>query len=440
MLWISLSLLTAIPGYISQIPLSLFKRDFSKQKIFLKKITLNKLIFITEARFLSLDDGSIYSLESSFAMPLYQRYLAHFDEILIFARTRKGSSSEVIATNLIFGEQVKVVPLPYYIGFYQFIKTFFKIKNSLKLNLAKYIDTHTVVICRIPGRIGSTAIPILIRKAIPYGLEIVGNPYDLFAKGVIKHPLRIFLRFFSDRSLKRLVLNAPAALYVTKHTLQNRYPCKNLSIGVSDVVIPAEYFVAQSKKAELKSKIRLIAVGSLDQMYKSPDIVLRAIKILEDRGINCLLSWIGDGRYLQEVKSLSRELGTEKRVNFFGKLPSGEPIKTELIKSDIFLQISRTEGLPRALVEAMACGLPCIGTPVGGIPEVLEADALVPVNNPELLADKIQYLINNPTIASQQANRNLLLSYEFEESKLESERKKFYKFLKLLIEKSNDKA
>lgn len=396
-----------------------------------------KLIFITEARYVKLSNGEFYSLESSFAMPLYHRYLKHFDEVLIMARLKTGSEKEVIKSNLISDERVRVLGVPYYVGFKQFILKYFKLKIAISNNLKEIDICNSVVICRIPGRIGSISIGMLRKLNIPYGVEVVGDPYDLFAKGVVNHPLRIPIRYFATSSLKKLVREAPAALYVTKEALQKRYPCRNFAIGVSDVVIPATYFADEAKTLPDNKVIKLISVGSLDQMYKSPDIVLRALEILKRREVKCSLSWIGDGKYLNHVKQLAFDLSVENEVQFLGKLPAGESVRNKLCKSDIFLLISRTEGLPRAMIEAMACGLPCIGTPVGGIPELIGDEFLIEVDDPVSLANKILYLISNPQIAHQQAIRNLLLSQDYEESKLELKRKQFYDYLKELVEKSN---
>ncbi len=396
-----------------------------------------KLIFITEARYLQLTCGKLYSLESSFGMSLYERYLRHFDEVLIIARLKIGSENEVIKNNLISDERVKILGLPYYVGFWQFISKYLKLKAQINDKLKEIVSSNSVIICRIPGRIGSISIGVLRNLKVPYGVEVVGDPYDLFARGVIKHPLRIALRYLATTSLKNKVWKAPAALYVTQVALQRRYPSPNFNLGVSDVALASKYFADQAKTISDGKMIRLISIGSLDQMYKSPDVVLKALRILKSREVKCSLSWIGDGKYMNHVKQIAIDLGIEKDVHFFGKLPAGESVRDELCKSDIFLLISRTEGLPRAMIEAMACGLPCIGTPVGGIPELIGDDFLVEINDPVSLANKIQVLINAPQIARQQAIKNLLLSHEYEESKLELKRMQFYDYLKQLLEKSS---
>lgn len=65
------------------------------------------------------------------------------------------------------------------------------------------------------------------------------------------------------------------------------------------------------------------------------------------------------------------ELGLERNIRFLGKLDN-EEVWSLLKMCDVFCQPSRSEGMSNALLEAMACGLPCVATAVGGTPEVLE--------------------------------------------------------------------
>lgn len=96
------------------------------------------------------------------------------------------------------------------------------------------------------------------------------------------------------------------------------------------------------------------------------------------------------------------------------------------------------EGLPRAMVEAMARGLPCIGTAICGIPELLDKEALVTVNDVQGLADKIEYFIKNKEFTQQQAIRNLAVSHTFEEEILNVQRKQFYDYLKRLVKQVHE--
>ncbi len=390
------------------------------------------LIFITEARYARTPDGNVYSLESSFSYSLYQRYLQYFDSVTIVARVKKGSYDEVIETNLVTKAGVDVVSLPYYVGLNGFLKNRGKLSARMKQVLRDNVNDNTAVILRIPGRVGAAGIARLREMGVPYGLEVVGDPYDVLSPGATRHPLRPLIRILSYFSLKRLTYDAPAALYVTQRKLQERYPCRNFSIGASDVVMPPEAFRKSEKPLFQEEPVKIICVGTLEQMYKAPDTALKALKILKQRGVNCHLWWVGDGIFRPEMEALADRLGVSSMATFTGKLSSGDAVRNELDKADIFLMPSRQEGLPRAMVEAMARRLPCIGSDVGGMSELLDKALIVPPNKPQKVADKVQYLIDNPGFARQQGLRNFNTAREYAEEKLGNKREQFYNHLKNL--------
>jgi len=74
--------------------------------------------------------------------------------------------------------------------------------------------------------------------------------------------------------------------------------------------------------------------------------------------------------------------------------------------------------------------LPCIGTKIGGIPELLDESALVPVNDPRSLAEKIAVFLTTPGLADAQASRNLKEAHSYAFELLEAKRKDFYHYLK----------
>lgn len=388
-----------------------------------------KVVFVTEARFIKDINGNIYG-DTSFNKDLWNRYLTFFSHVYIMARVEKNEKFIGKESNLSSTEKVTFIELPYFIGPIQYLKVKKKLISVIRENIetleAKYL-------CRIPGNISNLVIKNLIHKNIPYGVEVVGDPWDVFAPGTIKHPLRSYFRWKGFFDLKYNVKNAATVLFVTKETLQKRYPInKNaFQINSSDVRIKDNLIVEKSKEHSIKEEYKLISIGSLEQMYKAPDIVLKSIKKLNENNINCKLIWLGDGVFRKQMESLCKELNISHKVEFKGNV-SAEDVRKYLDESDIFVLASRTEGLPRAIIEAMSLGLPCVGTSVGGIPELLDKEALVPKNNEIALFDKIKKLINDPTFYNEQAKINLTNAHLYKESVLIEKRNQFYSFLSKL--------
>jgi phosphatidylinositol alpha-1,6-mannosyltransferase len=137
---------------------------------------------------------------------------------------------------------------------------------------------------------------------------------------------------------------------------------------------------------------------------KGIDTVLRALKILDTKGIPCRYVIGGEGVERRPLETLADELGLKTRVHFTGHLEDKE--KWQLLQdSDVFVMPSRVdpktqhEGFGIAFVEASAFGLPAVGSTQGGIPDAVldgETGLLVPQDSPEELAEALAFLYNNP--------------------------------------------
>lgn len=145
---------------------------------------------------------------------------------------------------------------------------------------------------------------------------------------------------------------------------------------------------------------------------------------------------IGDGQFRPQLEAQTRALGVSDRVRFAGELPSGEAVRAELDRADLFVLPSRSEGLPRALIEAMARGLPCIGSTVGGIPELLHQDDLVCPNDATGLFRMIDTCIEEPGRLLRMSERNLLKARDYHEGALRQARVEFYRWLRTETERS----
>jgi len=150
--------------------------------------------------------------------------------------------------------------------------------------------------------------------------------------------------------------------------------------------------IEKSEKGEKEGVFQLALIGSLDQPYKGVDTALEALALVRARGVDARLRVIGEGRLMAQYQAQAASLGITGAVEWTGAVAAGAGVRAQLNNVDLYIQPSRTEGMPRALLEACAWGCPALGTPVGGIPEILPTSALVPSGDPSAWADRIHEL------------------------------------------------
>lgn len=385
---------------------------------------------VSDHVFYRLPDGSVWT-EMSMPYSFWARYLSEFERVRVIGRVYAARSPESHWMRA-DGEHVIVEGVKAYRGPLQYALR----ALPIHLRLQNLLSSTEAYILRLPSNLGFIAADILTRQGYPFGVEVVGDPYEVFAPGATSHPLRPVFRHLFTRKLRQCCRNAKAVSYVTESTLQKRYPpaAGAFSTHYSSIQLPGHYLVPAAKTDFRSTGQVLIAVGSLAQMYKGPDVLLKALSLLIRQGLDVRLVWVGGGRYLEEMRSLAVSLGLEQRVRFTGTI-SSEAVRDELDHADIFVLPSRTEGLPRALIEAMARGLPCVGTSVGGIPELLDECSLVPPDDVVALAARIRHFLVHPDLMKGLAQRNLRKAREFTEERLDSRRRMFYRRVRELTGK-----
>jgi len=287
------------------------------------------------------------------------------------------------------------------------------------------------VILRVSGTMASCIQPMLVQTGHPYAVEVVADPYDVFAPGSIKSPLRPFLRWYSPRRLRHQCLEASAAAYVTQDALQKRYPCPNISVGISDVELPDDAFISTPRPLPSeRARKTLLFVGTLAQLYKAPHILIDAVALCVGEGLDLELILVGDGKHRSELEEQVKRLGLDSRIRFLGQLRGGAAVRAQMDAADVFVLPSYQEGLPRAMVEAMARALPCIGSTVGGVPELLPAEDMVPPGDVEALARKIGEVVTNPERMALMSSQNLEKSQEYRDGVLREKRIAFYRYVR----------
>ncbi|MDO3705945.1 glycosyltransferase [Micromonospora sp. C28SCA-DRY-2] len=383
-----------------------------------------RVVVTSESRFSRTPDGRVW-VQAGPDYAIWRRYLVAFDRVRIAARTLDVPEVPEGAAR-VDGDGVEVWPLPYYVGPRQYVLR----RRAVARSVVTAADRGDAVILRVPSPIGSLLAAARERARLPYALEVIGDPYDVLAPGVVRHPLRPVLRASSTRRLRQQCRSAAAVAYETERHLQRRYPAlpATPTAGISSVDLPAVAFVPNPRPVRpALTEARLVSIGSLEQLYKGIDTLVAALAHPAGPGPRLRLVHVGAGAYRPHLEQLADRLGVTDRVTFAGVLPTVEDVRRHLDAADLFVMPSRTEGLPRALIEAMARALPAIGSTAGGIPELLAPADLVPPDDPAALAAALGRMVTDPDRLAAASARNLARARQFSAETLDARRADYYR-------------
>ncbi len=375
-----------------------------------------------EHRFERTPDGLVWT-RSNHAYAELRRYLGVFDHVRILARVKDVAVPPPGGLRA-DGPAVSFCALPYYVGFSQFCRCW----KSVQRSAIDAIGETDALILKAPSTISCLLESSLRKQNRPFAMEVIGDPWDLYARGTVRHPLRpLFRQWFTHRTASQC-RHACSVAYVSGRILPRRYPASPgaFQTAVSDVLLPTRHIAPEPRRADQFGRpVRLITVGTLEHLYKGTDVLLDAVSICARAGVPLRVVVIGDGRSRPALEAQARSLGIQELVEFRGSVPSGDPVFAALDRSDLFVLPSRLEGMPRALIEAMARALPCIASAVGGIPELLDPEDLVAPGNPEALAQKIAGVVQSPPRMERMSHRCLARARDYAEDRLRAKRCEF---------------
>ena len=232
---------------------------------------------------------------------------------------------------------------------------------------------------------------------------------------------------------KLFVKNARSVLYVTDSFLQKRYPSKTTQqIGCSDVELTIEKGILNKRLSKIKelnrinSKIKLGMIGFIEAKYKGFDTAIEALDILKKNGHdNYILEIVGGGDATY-IKNLVADYDLKDQVKIIGGLSHPKGIFEWLDAIDIYMQPSKTEGLPRALIEAMSRACACIGSDSGEIPELLDSNYIHKKNDAIRMANILIELRHEENM-KKNAKDCYMNAQKYDKKLLDYNRNLFYK-------------
>ena len=179
------------------------------------------------------------------------------------------------------------------------------------------------------------------------------------------------------------------------------------------VIITASRLVPKNGIGDLIDAMAILINGkSMENGKWKTTEQSRAVAFMAMGNVKLLI--VGDGPLRENLKFKIKNLKLENKIELLGEV-SPDKVPQYLAEADIFVRPSLSEGLGTAFLEAMAVGLPIIGTPVGGIPDFLKDDEtglFCKVGNPNDIAEKIIKLLENGELRNKLAENGRRLVEE----------------------------
>ncbi len=381
--------------------------------------TLNVVV---DQRFRRTPDGRVWT----FTPPSYGSFesvLGVFEQIRVIARTVDVPEPPVQART-VTGPRVEVYGVPSYVGPLAYLRRHRDITHSLE----RAAELDGAFLFRIPSQMAFVMAPLVQKSGRRFAAELLTDPHDFFAPGVAPHGLAFLFRHYFVRRSRELCGQAAVMNYVTGEATRRANPAlaAHWAESLSDVELPREAFLALTER-RARGRLRVVSVGFLDLLYKGQDVLIRA---LASSGVDFELTFVGDGQHRTQLLELAQSLGVGSRVRVTGALGGPEQVRSYLAEADVFSLPSRAEGIPRALLEAMAAGLPAICSRVGAMADLLEPRWIVEPNCPAALSSKFAEFYRAETEWTGIGRRNQEAVRGYEAGVLGPKRLEFYRAIR----------
>lgn len=402
-----------------------------------KKVITMNVIVVADGHYYRDKDGIVYA-QTTYDYAFYRRYLSVFDKVYAIVRIEEVNEAPK-GLKQSSGENVEFLALPSYTGPWQYARVYFRLRKILN----EYCKLGECGIFRVPSATSNITCKIFSKTKKPYAIEVVTDPWINFSPKIFKSILGPIIRLDWTLFVRKQCKIANGVSYVTEKYLQSKYPCKAMTktskgdnnyftSSYSSVELPDENF-AKPRIFEGGEVCKIVHTANTFTDYGKGHITLmKALKIVKDRGYKIEACFIGDGPKKKEFIEFANCIGIGDIVTFAGRLPSVAEVKNALSQNDIFVFPTFAEGLPRGLLEAMSEGLPCLSSPTCGIPEVLDNEYLYEFDDYEGFANGIINFIENPDEMTKQSKRNIEVARKYATSLLTGKRNEFYQSLKEL--------
>jgi phosphatidylinositol alpha-1,6-mannosyltransferase len=221
---------------------------------------------------------------------------------------------------------------------------------------------------------------------------------------------------------------ACCASYVSEYVHKlypTKYPDREVvfsGVRLSDEIIT---FPRQQDVIKAASPI-IVSVGRLMPEKGHRILIEAATKLRRLRQDNWQILIAGDGSELEPLHHLVESLDLQDKVKLLGVVQWGPDLFELLDRARVFVLPSLTEGMPRALIEAMARGLPALASNTGGIRELLAPEDLVPPGDADALAERLDVVLDDFVQLARMSQQNFTKALEYKPEIMQQKKFEFW--------------
>ncbi len=380
---------------------------------------MEKILFVHDGYIYRDDEGDYYGLHIN--NDLVERYKNFGPYVTFLMRVMSIAADEVYRYIKFTDQNFSCIEIPNFKSATKYLLY----KREATMIIYSAVENADMVIVRMPSMAGAIAIKQARKLGKPYLVEMVACTYDAYWHYGWKGKLIAHYKYHRTQKIMR---DCPHVIYVTKHFLQERYPNVGTQVGISDVALRAQPTTVLDERIDrirnraASAPLVLGTVAAVDVPYKGQKDVIKAVAELKRRGLNVQYRLVGQGNP-RRLASLIHKLGLENEVTILGPMRHDEVF--DFLKTlDVYIQPSRLEGLPRAVLEAMSVALPVLGSRVGGIPELLGDACMFSPGDVRRIADMVAALTSEAMV--DQAARNYNAALDYRPDVLDRRRTAFY--------------
>ena len=288
---------------------------------------------------------------------------------------------------------------------------------------------YDIIHCHTP--VGAMLTRLAAKQARKKGTKVFYTAHGFhFYKGapainwILYYPVEKWLSRYTD-----VLITINKEDYERAKTFKAGKVCYVPGVGIDLKKFNVGYVNKEQKRKEngvSANDFVLLSVGELIPR-KNHEVVIRALSVLKQRDKLNHIEYVicGRGAYEADLKKLAEELGVADHIHFLGYR---NDISEICNCADLFVFMSRQEGLPVALMEAMACGLPAVCSNIRGNTDLIEdgVTGLLANNTPEEVAESISEMKSDTALRNRVASAALQKIKQFDLSSVEDEMTKIY--------------